>query len=130
MSDILLALGDYRFSIETAAYQTLQRQHRYRWQTQQRVGRVPAQQFLGKDTETITLKGEILPHFKGGLAQINALRAAAETGQPQLLTDGLGNVWGKYVIVAIHEEQDDLLHNGVAGLIRFRLELKEYGEDH
>ena len=129
MSETLMALGSYRFSINTAAFTTLQRTSRYQWQAQQRVNRKPAQQFTGPDADTVNLEGQILPHYKGGLSQINRMREQAGHGEPLLLTDGLGNVWGKWCIKSIDETQSDLMANGAPRHIRFRLALVEYGEN-
>ena len=73
----MLALGSYRFSIDTSAYQELLRTTSYRWARQPRLGRLPARQFVGPDGETITLNGVIYPHYKGGLGQLDALREEA-----------------------------------------------------
>lgn len=57
------------------------------------------------------------------------MREQAGQGEPLLLTDGLGNVWGKWCIKSIDETHSDLMANGAPRHIRFRLELVEYGED-
>ena len=54
MSEILMALGDYRFSVHTAAYSTLQRASRYQWPAQRRMAGKPARQFTGLDGDTVT----------------------------------------------------------------------------
>lgn len=126
---VMLALGGYRFSVSTSAYQTLQRSSRYRWQEQSRVGTKPAMQFLGPESDSITLEGEILPHFRGGLDQVNKMRAEAGQGKPLILTDSFGQVWGKWCIVDINETWDDLTETGLPRFIQFRLTLREYGED-
>jgi phage protein U len=128
MSETLLALGDYRFSIDTAAYQTLKRRQSYRWQSQERLLRSPAQQFVGIGDDTITLAGVIYPHYRGGLGQLNNLRQQAETGEPLLLVDGLGFVWGRWVIVTIDETQSYLQSNGQALKQTFQLQLSYYGD--
>ncbi|WP_330927079.1 phage tail protein [Candidatus Sororendozoicomonas aggregata] len=129
MSDTLMTLGQYRFSINTAAYQTLRRASRYRWQAQQRIGRKPAWQFTGPDADTMTLEGLILPHYQGGLLQIHSLRGEAGRGEPLLMTDGLGNAWGKWCVTELRETQTDLMSNGAPRHIRFQVSLVEYGED-
>jgi len=43
MNETMMALGDYRFSVDTAAYQELKRSQAYRWQPQERLLRRPAQ---------------------------------------------------------------------------------------
>ena len=40
-ADYMLALGAYRFSVDTAAYQELRRTAEYRWRAQERLGKPP-----------------------------------------------------------------------------------------
>jgi phage protein U len=108
MNETLLALGTYRFSIYTTAYQTLKRHQSYRWQSQARLLCSPVQQFVGLGDDTITLAGVVYPHYRGGLGQLNDLRKQAETGEPLLLVDGLGFIWGQWVIASIEETQSHL----------------------
>jgi phage protein U len=129
MNETLLTLGTYRFSIDTAAYQTLKRHQSYRWQSQERLLRRPAQQFVGLGDDTITLAGVIYPHYRGGLGQLNNLRKQAESGEPLLLVDGLGFVWGQWVIVSIDETQSHLQSYGMPLKQAFQLQLKYYGDD-
>lgn len=130
MNNIMLALGDYRFGINTAAHKTLQRSSQYRWKGQERTGRKPALQYLGPDADRISLDGEILPHFRGGLGQIHAMREQAGKGQPLILTDSDGSVWGKWCILSIEETWSDLTQEGKPRRIGFSLSLQEYGDDH
>ena len=91
--------------------------------------RRPAQQFIGIGDDTITLAGVIYPHYRGGLGQLNDLRKQAETGEPLLLVDGLGFVWGQWVIVSIEETQSYLQSHGMPLKQTFQLQLKYYGND-
>ncbi|MBI2235375.1 MAG: phage tail protein [Magnetospirillum sp.] len=129
MAEVMMALGDYRFSVATAAYQTLERQTEYRWAKQDRMGRAPARQFGGIDDDTISLAGVILPHYRGGLGQLNAMRAQAGAGKPLMLVDGMGKVWGKYCILKVREGQSQFLGNGAPLKIEFTIELAAYGDD-
>lgn len=128
-SSYMMALGEYRFSIDTAAYQQLQRTTEYRWQSQARVGRLPAQQYVGPGIDNITLNGVIHPYYKGGLKQLDAMRAEAGKGKPLHLTDGLGHPWQQWVITHIEEAQDTLFKDGTPQKITFRIQLTRYGED-
>ncbi|MDD7806084.1 MAG: phage tail protein [Endozoicomonas sp. (ex Botrylloides leachii)] len=130
MNETLMTLGDYRFGINTAAYQTLQRTSRYQWQAQHRMGNKPMQQFTGTHADTVTLEGFILPHYKGGLLQVHLMRIEAGKGQPLLMTDGLGTVWGQWCITELRETHSDLISNGAPRHIRFQLSLVEYGDDN
>ena len=51
------------------------------------------------------------------------------TGEPQLLTDGLGRVWGSWVILAINDQRSVLMDDGQPRKLGFDLTLREYGED-
>lgn len=126
---MMMALGHYRFSIATAAYQSLERATSWRWSAQDRLGRLPAQQYLGPGEDTITLTGVIYPHYRGGLGQIDAMRAEAGRGAPLDLVDGRGRVWGAWVVRAIRESQSRMLANGVPLRVDFSIELAAYGDD-
>ena len=130
MSETMMALGSYRFSIDSAAYQELKHSQAYRWQAQERLQRRPAMQFLGAGEESIELSGVIYPHFKGGLEQLDTMRTEANKGQPLLLVDGLGFVWGQWVITQIDEGQSFFQGNGQPLKQSFQLKLVNYGADN
>lgn len=126
----MLALGDYRFSLATAAYQELLRTTAYRWPLQPRLGRRPSRQFVGPGDETISLDGQIYPHYRGGLGQIDKMRESAATGEPLQLVTGAGQVLGDWVIERIEETQRLFLDDGRPRSLAFRLDLAAYGEDN
>lgn len=127
--EVLLTLGDYQFSMDTAAHDQLQRSTSYLWKQQQRLGRDAAQQFLGKQSESIKLSGTIYPHFRGGLEQMAELREAANEGEPLGLVDGRGNNLGQWVVKQITESESNYIAEGLPRKIDFSLDLESYGED-
>lgn len=130
MTKVMMMLGAYPFMLETAAYQQLKRISTYRWKQQDRIGRKPAQQFLGAGADRITLQGEILPHWKGGYDQLNLMRAQAARGEPLVLLEGYGGfVLGDWVILRIEETKGELMADGSPRVISFSMTLKEYGDD-
>ena len=129
MTDIMMQIGDYPFSISTAAYETMKISHSWRWSKQDRIGRKPAKQFIGVDSQSIQLSGMILPAFRGGINQIADMRREADLGMPLILVDGLGNIWGQYVIESIDETQSHFTPYGVARKVIFDMSLSEYGDD-
>jgi hypothetical protein len=129
MTEIMMALGQFRFSLDSAAYQGLTRTSAYRWSAQDRVGREPSHQFVGAGAETIELRGTVYPHFRGGLAQVDRMRAEAGAGEPLQLVDGRGRVWGQYVITRVMEEQARPDQIGIPRRMAFNLSLTRYGED-
>lgn len=138
--DVLITLGDgnaqFRFAIDTAAYQSLQRRTEWRWPAQDRLWNDPARQFTGKGNDEITLEGVILPAFRGGIGQIRAMRELADaalrdgsSARPLLLVTGYGDVLGEWVITGIEEEQPAIGPSGAPLEQRFRLTLAAYARD-
>jgi uncharacterized protein len=128
MTEVMLKLGDYNFALSTAAYQQLRRSTEYRWPVQERLGREPARQFVGKGNDKLDFEGVIYPEFKGGLNQLEQMRTAAGTGKPLRLVDAKGKSWGLWCIEHIEETQQVFFVNGVPRKIEFRLSLGSYGE--
>jgi len=129
LSTVMMALGAFRFGVLGGSYQEASRKASYRWEQQDRLGRDPAQQYLGPGAEEITLSGVILPHYRGGLRQVEAMRAIARTGTPLMLVDGLGWVWQRWVITEVTETKSVLFADGTPRRIEFRVVLRSYGED-
>ena len=128
-AEYMLRLGEYRFSLSTAAYQELSHSAEYRWPAAERVGRWPARQYLGPGQESINLSGVIYPYHRGGIGQIDAMRAEAAKGQPLNMSDGTGRVWGQWVILRVEETRRLLDADGTPRRVEFRLALARYGED-
>ena len=126
---MMLALGPYRFSLNTSADQSLKRSSEYRWPSIERIGKEPLLQAIGPGCDRIDLDGVIYPHFRGGLGQINAMRDSAAKQEPLMLINGQGNVLGRFVITQIEESQNTFLADGSPRKIEFRLSLERYGEE-
>ena len=129
MAETLLSLGSYQFSMDTAAHDSLKRSKTYRWVQQQRLTREPASQFVGVGAESISLSGKIYPHFRGGLDQIEDMRAEADKGEALTLVDGQGTNLGQWVIKSISDTQKRYTGPGVPRCIDFSVSLQSYGPD-
>ena len=105
MSNVMMQLGAFQFSIDSAAYQRLTRSTEYRWARQSRLGTNDALQFTGLGAETIEFEGVIYPNFRGGLRQIDRMRLQASVGIPLPLVSGAGQVLGLWVVETITEGQ-------------------------
>ncbi|ESZ63522.1 phage tail protein [Mesorhizobium sp. C120A] len=125
----MMGLGPFRFSLSTAAYQSLERGDEYRWEEAARIGRAPAMQFIGAGTTTFSLSGTIYPGFRGGLGQLDSMRAIAAIGAPQMMVSGLGRIFGLYVIAGVNETQTIFFDNGAFRKQEFSIDLKSYGVD-
>jgi phage protein U len=128
-AEVLLTLGKYQFEMATAAHDSLQRSKSYRWASQQRLGREPASQFVGPGKETISLKGKIYPHFRGGLEQVGQMREEADKGEPLSLVNGRGINMGQWCIKSISDTEKQLIGPGLPRCIDFSLTLEAYGPD-
>lgn len=126
---IMMALGAFRFGMQNDAYQKMSRSAAFRWEKVNRQGRAPALQYAGPDAETITLSGVIYPHFKGGLKQVDLMRAQAGLGMPLMMVDGLGWVWKRWVITDVQETKSYLMADGAPRKIEFSMTLQSYGRD-
>ncbi|WP_281948077.1 phage tail protein [Vibrio parahaemolyticus] len=124
----MLALGQYRFSVDTAAYQAFTRELSFLWPTQQRFGSMAAPQFVGRGEFKRSLNGVIYPEYKGGLRQVDAMAAQAGLGQPLQLVSGIGEVLGFWCITSIRENATVFHRNGQARKLDFSLELLYYGD--
>ena len=118
----------YYFNLDTAAFEELTRSTEFRWASQERLTRRPAQQAIGMGNERITLKGAIYPGFKGSLKQLDTLRSIGAQLQPLGLTTGYGDVLGNWCLKNIEEEQSAFLQGGIPRKQSFTLEFVRYGE--
>lgn len=102
---VMMQLGSYQFSINTAAYQELRRRTAYSWAAQERFGKSANRQFTGPGDDSMTLSGVIYTEFRGGIRQLDEMRRMAARGRPLLLIDGYGRVMGHWIIESIEEGQ-------------------------
>lgn len=130
--NVMLALGDYRFSVDTAAYQSLQQSQSWGWVEQARVGGQPLLQLTGKALRSITMTGTIFPEYKGGFNQVSLMRKEADKGTPLTLlsmsetVDSSGLIVGDFVIVSVSETHRMFRGDGSPRAIEFSIELKQY----
>lgn len=128
VSVVMMQLGEFQFSIGTAAYQSLDRKTQYSWQSQDRINQHKAWQYSARPDESLQFEGIIYPNYKGGHKQIAALRQQAALGAPLMMVDAMGAVHGEWIIVSINETQTQFDSLGSPLKKRFQLELKRYVE--
>ncbi|MEB5932340.1 phage tail protein [Pseudomonas mosselii] len=119
----------YYFNLDTAAFDQLRRQTRFRWAGQERLSRASAQQAVSLGEESINIQGAIFPGFKGGIGQLQTLRSIGRQLLPLSLTTGYGEVLGTWCLTSIEEEQSVLLAGGIPRKQGFSLEFVSYGQD-
>lgn len=125
---VMMQLGVFQFGINTAAYQGLSRSDSWRWPAQERIGQEAALQHVGPEATSISLDGVIFPEWRGGLGQLDAMRAQAARGEPLVLVNGLGQALGMWVIERIDENQSTFAGGGIARRIEFSMQLRRFSE--
>jgi len=123
-----MALGAFRFSLDTAAYQKLQRDTEFAWKEIERFGQAPLMQFCGPGADEISLTGVIFPGYRGGSGQISQMRLQAALGVQLPLVSGLGNYFGLWCVGSISEGQEVFWADGSFRKQEFTVTLKKYGE--
>lgn len=120
---MMMCLGLFVFSLQTAAYQELQRKTSWKHATNSRVGTRDATQFTGVGEDTITLSGWIAPELTGTAFSCDALRLMADTGKSWVLVQGTGRIYGTFVITDMTEGRTIFKKNGEAQRIEFSITL-------
>lgn len=121
----LAALGMFIFARQTVPFQTLDRQSSWRHPTNSVVGAMPKAQFTGKESETVTINGKLIPEITGGRFSIKALELMADSGGAFPLIDGgTFEIIGFFVIESMQETRSELFGDGAPRAIDFTLNLK------
>lgn len=134
----MLRLGPIQFKHAGISFSNLSRKDDYRWGNIDLLNRTPAQQAMGIGSKSITLSGVIFPHYDPtpnvalntyiGINRIHDVRRYAELQQPFILSDGLGRVYGRWVIKSVQEEQSNFLVNGIPQKQSYTIELMAYDD--
>jgi phage protein U len=120
---MLLALGMFIFSIDTLAFDDLNRKASWRHATSTRIGARDATQYTGPGEETISLPGSVFYEFGDGSVSIDDLRTMANSGDAWSLVDGRGYVYGAYVITGIDDRAKGFFPDGTPRQIDFSIDL-------
>jgi uncharacterized protein len=127
---MMMALDQFVFSLATAPFRELQRRRNWKHRTSSRVGARDASQYTGPGDDSITLNGTVAQGESiGSRASIKQLADMGDTGDAWVLVDGVGNVYGAYVIEGLDETQTYHTAEGVARKIEFTLTLKRVDDD-
>ncbi|MEG3135539.1 phage tail protein [Rouxiella sp. T17] len=126
---VMLMLGSFEFSVDTAAYSQLIREASWRWSAQERIGEQALLQYTGKDPRSVKLTGETHALFRKGLTALDDLFILADKAEPQQLVSGFGDVLGWWVITEYSDTTTSFLPGGVPRHKSFNLTLKNYADE-
>jgi len=129
--DILLSWGEFQFSIESLAYDSLSIATGYRWVEIERILRNPASQYMGKSSKPIKISGVTFPQLSKKADSILELKKLADKALPYMLTSGgsEGKVFGEFVLTNIDENTSAFLPGGQYRKNSVSLSFEEYGRD-
>lgn len=120
---MLMSLGLFVFSLDTAPFQTLKRSTAQRWARHDRTGKGPAYQYTGQGEDKISIDGTLAPDITGGTGNLDKLRKMAAKGKSWIMTAGTGEVMGSWFIENVDETRRHLYASGTPRLIEFSLSL-------
>lgn len=124
----LLMLGGFKFSLNTAVFQEVQRSTSWRWPAQERVGQYDALQFTGPGDDRVTLPGVVYTDFRGGVAQVESLRQIAAQGKPVRLISATGEMLGLWVVLSVDETASSFKPDGTPRKQEFNVTIRKYGD--
>jgi phage protein U len=121
----MLSLGDFQFSVDSAAYGELVLKAEYPWVTVNRLQNTPQHQAVGQETRSISLQGVVYPAYReAGAEQIETLRSAAAKMEPQTLTSGDGRCLGRWIVKSVSQTDSAFFFDGTPQKQEFSLELE------
>ena len=139
-----MQVGSFRFEVAPpggAEYTELARRRRRRWAARERHGQPAQLEDLGRDADTMDLRGTVWVRSSADLAALDALRSEAglpgeEGAEPQPLAvfrggdddANSGEYLGQWVVTRLAERERDLRLDGAPTRIGFELSLMEFVE--
>ena len=122
---MMMSLDQFVFSLASAPYKELQRRRSWKHRTTSRVGALDASQFTGAGGDWITLNGVLAPENGiGKIASLDKLAMMGDAGDAYALVDGIGNVYGAFIIDGLNETATYHTREGSPRKIEFSLTLK------
>ena len=126
---MMMVFGLFVFELRTLPYQQLQLSRNWRHVKNDRVGRSAKWQYVGAGENQLTLGGLLYPEITGGNLSLGAVSTMAYAGLAWPLIDGVGSIYGMYVIKVLQETHQEFDRYGKAKKIEFTLSLQRVDED-
>lgn len=117
------------FQLSTLPHQQIQQSRNWRHVKNERINRSASWQYIGAGDDTITLSGLLYPEITGGEVSLTALTSQAYVGRPWPLIDGVGQIYGMYVITGLNTTRSELDRYGRARKIEFTVTFERVDED-
>lgn len=126
---MMMIYGMFVFQLSTLPHQQIQQSRNWRHVKNERINRSASWQYIGAGDDTITLSGLLYPEITGGEVSLTALTSQAYVGRPWPLIDGVGQIYGMYVITGLNTTRSELDRYGRARKIEFTVTFERVDED-
>ncbi|EFH9593157.1 phage tail protein [Escherichia coli] len=126
---MMMIYGMFVFELRTLPHQQLQQSRSWRHVKNERINRSASWQYIGAGEDQITLSGVLYPEITGGEVSLTLLTTQAYTGLPWPLIDGVGQIYGMYVLTGQNITRSEFDRYGKAKKIEFSLTLQRCDED-
>lgn len=126
---MMMIYGMFVFQLSTLPHQQIQQSRNWRHVKNERINRSASWQYIGAGDDTITLSGLLYPEITGGEVSLTALTTQAYAGRPWPLIDGVGQIYGMYVITVLNTTRSELDRYGKARKIEFTVTFQRVNED-
>lgn len=118
-----MILGYFPFLSKTLPIDGFGHEQTWEHAANRRVGASPSYQFLGKGEETLTIQGVAAAELVKGMVSLAVLEKMADTGGAYPLMDGIGTLYGQFVIQGISRRHTEFMGFGVPRKIEFDVKL-------
>ncbi|KDZ65740.1 phage P2 GpU family protein [Escherichia coli 3-073-06_S1_C2] len=125
----MMIYGMFVFQLSTLPHQQIQQSRNWRHVKNERINRSASWQYIGAGDDTITLSDLLYPEITGGEVSLTALTSQAYVGRPWPLIDGVGQIYGMYVITGLNTTRSELDRYGRARKIEFTVTFERVDED-
>lgn len=126
---MMMIYGMFVFELRTLPHQQLQQSKAWRHVKNERINRSASWQYIGAGDDQITLSGVLYPEITGGEVSLSVLTTQAYTGRPWPLIDGVGHIYGMYVMTGQQTTRSELDRYGKAKKIEFTIDFQRCDED-
>jgi phage protein U len=114
MSNLVVArLGDIEFSLPEGSFTQIERRTSWRVDVPDPITGLGTPDVRGRASDELRLTGAVFPGISGHLDSVDRLRDAGDAGEPLLLVDGEGTIYGEWVVSSVEESRQEHLPTGI-----------------
>lgn len=129
LSRVMLHLGEFSFSVDTLAYQSISQEGTWNWVEQARTGKTDLLQYAGMKAPTKTFEGQAHALMGSSLKSLGDIYQQGLDARPLLMVSGTGQVMGYWVIKSVSDTASSFLPGGMTRQKSFNMTIQFYGFD-